>query len=251
MKKTSAIIILAATLLTFTSCGNKSNNSETREKTPAAQAVSTEASTESTEPTTIPDYHERHNYDDGVLVGNWKGDFASLEFSEEGSLSLLNDISEIIMFTNDKTIMFNGNEYPQENVVYDGTSLKVVIPTENGENVELLNAERNGDANPDNLDGEYDLTSGFLAESLLESAEETETKMPDTSLTIRNGHCFITIKNFCKYSQNADVVEFSDCTVDPSIMDYEFGRSTFTLNDDGSFTLYDVDGNTETFEKEE
>lgn len=244
-RTTTAMIVLAAALLTLTSCGNREKNTSSPDrKRPTTEAV-TEASTE---PATKTDYHERHDYESGVLVGSWKGDFTDLDFCEDGTVSLHNDISDIIMFTSEKTLLFNGEEYPQENVRYDGSSL-VVNVSANGEPVELLNASRIGEAAPDKLDGEYSFNSGYLVESLADSDEQKEKILPSLTMTIRNGHCFLTINSFCKYTQTADEVEFTDCTVDPSLMEAEFGKSTFVLEEDGGFTLYDADGNTEKFVK--
>ena len=66
-RTTTAMIVLAAALLTLTSCGNREKNTSSPDrKRPTTEAV-TEASTE---PATKADYHERHDYESGVLVGN-------------------------------------------------------------------------------------------------------------------------------------------------------------------------------------
>lgn len=247
--RTALTVLCAAAAFTLTSCGGD-ESSEVRPYTPpTTAAVTTQSTTQpTTEATTVADFHERHDYEDGVLVGHWIGDTADLYIQEDGMLSADFDISELMMFSSDGAFMLSGEKYPKENVQYDGATLTVVADSgedsEASEPVEIISLVRIGDPVPDEIDGRYTFASEKLKESLVSAIVGTEEDI-DITMLIRNGHCIISVSNFCSYTQKGDELTLSGTLLDFGGMG---GDCTFVLDGD-TCTIYDSNGVTDEFVK--
>lgn len=246
--KTALTVLCAAAALTLASCGG-TESSESRTITSASGTTAPQNVTQpTTEATTAAEFHERHDYEDGVLVGRWRGDSAELYFQEDGMISADFDISVLMMFNSDGAFMLSGNEYPRENVQYDGTNLTVLADSteedEAAEPVEIISLIRTDEPNPDEIDGRYAFASEELKDNLVAAIVGEEAEDIDITMLIRNGHCIISIRDFCSYTQKGDVLMLSGTLLDFS----NVGDCTFVLDGD-TCTIYDSNGDTDEFVK--
>lgn len=240
----SVISAFSAALLVLAACGDKSG---TENKAPLQ--FDTESST-AAEPTTVPELHERHDYEDGVLIGHWEGDYSDLVFQENGMVSATFDISSFILFTHDGKFMINGETYPEDSVYYDGSLLKVSVPGGEGEEpAEILSLVRVGEPVPEDIDGEYTIDSELLRDSLSSAIGAEDTDI-DIHMTIRNERCFIELPDFCSYIQNGDELKLSGEALEVSGIGDTLSDCTFVL-EDGVCTFYDSTGYTDEYVKAE
>lgn len=252
-RKITALLIGAAAMLSLAACGEKEESSARPiniEKGTAA-AVTTQAPTNAageaeTQPAT---FHERHDYEDGVLVGRWSGDEADIVLQENGKVSAEFDISEVMMLSKDGSFMLSGETNPP--VQYDGSTMTVFANAEDGgEAVEFLKLSRIGDPDPDSFDGLYDIATEEFKQKLAGIIVGDDTADFDVKLRIRYGKFIVCLPEFCDYTQKGD--EFSlalEGSGDGSLID-ELGDSTFVLDGD-NVTFYTDEGISEQFEKKE
>lgn len=246
--RTALTVLCAAAALALASCGG-AESSESRTITPASGTTAPQNVTQpTTEATTAAEFHERHDYEDGVLVGRWRGDSAELYFQEDGMISAEFDISALMMFKPDGTFMLSGNEYPKENVQYDGTNLRIVADSaeedEAAKPAEIIGLIRTGDPDPDKIDGVYTFTNEDLKNGLVEAIVGEESEDIDMTVLIRNGHFIISVRGLCGYTQKGDVLMLSGTLLDFS----NVGDCTFVLDGD-TCTIYDSNGDTDEFVK--
>ncbi|MCR5706657.1 MAG: hypothetical protein K6G82_00090 [Ruminococcus sp.] len=253
-RRITAILTVAAAVLSLASCGDK----EEQSVRPIVVAGSTEAPTSeaSSEPTSEPTteaatFHEPHDYEDGVLVGRWAGDEADIVLQDNGKVSAEFDISEVMMLRSDGVFMLSGEEFPPENTEYDGTELVIyTTDEESGERVEFLRMQRRDDPAPDSYDGLYDIVTDLFKEKLAGLITGEETSELEVQMRIRRGNFIVFLPEFCEYTQSGD--EFSlmlPNAADGSLAD-ELGDSTFVLDGD-QVTFYNGEGITEQFKKME
>ena len=250
--KITAILVCTAASLVLASCGGKEESSsrpiqtEPAASTNAAAQVTTAATT--TKPAVQPVTHERHDYEDGVLIGRWEGADADIEFKENGLVSLEYDISEMMMINDDGTFMLSGDTYSQEYVSYDGTTLTVLTKPEEGEEqTELIKLVRKGDPDPVSYDGIYYIDNDYLKERLAGVLSGDEVADLDVEMKIKNGNFIIYLEDFCEYTQNGDVLELS-VGEEAGELAEELGDTTFVLDDD-KCVIYNSNGITEKFWK--
>lgn len=251
-KRITALIIGAAAVISLTSCGSKEESSvrPIKIEESATAAIETAQTTSTTDVTTeIATFHERHDYEEGVLVGRWKGSEADIVLQENGKVSAEFDISEIMMIEKDGIFMLNGEEYP--NVEYDGKTLTIMTNAEEGkESIEFLTLSRIDEENPDSYDGLYEIETELFKEKIAGIVISDETANFDVQIRIRYGKFIICLPDFCEFTQNGDELSLTlPDGLDGSFAD-ELSSSTFVL-DGNTVTFYSHEGITEIFEKAE
>ena len=242
MKKYIIAALLCAAALTLASCsGNKSQESSSENVT-AENTV-----TDTTEAETEEGFHERHDYPDGTLVGRWHGYDADIIFQEDGNVSASYDISDIMLFNSDGTFMFDGTEYAKDTVEYDGKNLKVIIDDE-GDKVELLSLERIGetDATAQVFDGEYNITNEVVKDMLAEyiGCEDDDI---DLRIVIKYGKFSLFAKDFSKYKQSGDTVDFDGKTLNLGGFSSNMDDPCTFVYEDNILVIYNVEGVFEAF----
>ena len=250
-KRVTALLATAAAVLSLASCGSKEESSVRpmviEESTTAAIQTTTAAPEQpSAEPAT---FHERHDYEDGVLVGRWEGDEADIVLSDSGKVTAEFDISEVMLLEKDGTFMLSGEEQPKAE--YDGSRLTLYTNgEEEGDVVEFLTLTRADEPNPDSYDGLYNIETADFKQRLAGLFIDEEAADFEVQVRIRYGKFIVCLPDFCEYTQNGD--EFSlllPNSADGSIAD-ELSDSTFVLEGD-SVTFYNGEGIAEQFEKKE
>lgn len=250
--KITAILVCTAAALVLASCGGKEESSarpietEPAATTLATAPVTTAATT--TKPAVQPVTHERHDYEDGVLLGRWEGADADIEFKENGLVSLEYDISDIMLIKDDGTFMLSGDTYSQEYVSYDGTTLTVLTKPEEGEEqTELIKLVRKGEPDPVSYDGIYSIDNDYLKERLAGVLSGEEVSELNVEMKINRGNFIIYLEDFCEYTQKGDVLELS-VGDEAGALAEELGDTTFVLDDD-KCVIYNSNGITEKFWK--
>lgn len=246
----TALLAAAALVLTLASCGDKEASSvrpmTIQERTTAATEPASAAEI-STEPAT---YHERHDYEDGVLVGHWKNDEADIMLSNSGKVTAMFDISEIMMIDRDGTFMLSGDEQPKSD--YDGSTLTLYTygEEEDSEPIEFLTLSRADEPDPDSYDGVYNIETADFKERLAGLYVSEDTSDIDVQINIKYGKFRVSLSDFCDYTQNGDEFTLSlPDSLDGSVTD-ELSDSTFVLEGD-SVTFYSSSGVAEQFVKAE
>ncbi|MDO4863440.1 MAG: hypothetical protein Q4A05_04640 [Ruminococcus sp.] len=251
VKRITAWLAAAAAALSLVSCGDGAESSVRPIKIEESATAAIQTTTEPpSQPTTErPTYHERHDYEDGVLVGRWEGDEADIVLQENGKVTAEFDISEIMMIK-DGVFMLSGEKEPP--LEYDGTTLKIYAngEEEGSEPVEFLTLTRIDEPAPDSFDGLYSIDTEDFKQRLAGLFIDEETADIDVQMRIRRGHFIVCLPEFCDYSQNGDEFSLSlSYATDGSLAD-ELTDSTFVLDGD-SVTFYNSDGIPEQFERKE
>lgn len=246
-RKLAALAAAFAFAAALASCGEKEEVPEIVLADPAeTSAPATTATT--AEPTTKAALHERHDYEDGVLIGDWHGLFMDLTLKDDNTADADLDISDIFMIDTDGTVTYNDNEYPSESVSYDGSELTVNITPEGSDSsVELVKLVRTGEPDPDSFNGEYTMSEGAFCK-IIYSALDVDENDPDLKILIDNSYFYIRTNNFCSYSQKADEITFSDLKFSTEMTGIELSDCTFVLDGD-NFTLYDQYGVIDEFKR--
>ena len=253
-RRITAILAVTAAALSLVSCGGKEESSvRPIVIAESTTAPTTEASSEATTaPTAEPaTFHERHDYEDGVLVGRWASSEADIVLQENGKVSAEFDISEVMMLRSDGVFMLSGEEFPLENTEYDGTELVIyTTDEESGERIEFLRMKRRDDPVPDSYDGLYDIVTDLFKEKLSALVTSDETADFDVQMRIRNGNFIVCLPEFCEYTQNGDEFSLTLANTEEGSLADELGNSTFVLDGD-HVTFYNEEGISEQFEKKE
>ncbi len=245
------MLLCTAAALVLASCGSK-EESQVRQMTVEETATTTAApvttAATTTKPAVQPVTHERHDYEDGVLVGRWQGAGSDLEFKENGKVSLEYDISEVMMIDDDGTFMLSGDTYSADYVKYDGTTLTVLTKPETGEEqTELIRLVRKGDPDPVKFDGVYTVESDYFRERLAGVIAGSGTAPLDVEMKIRNGHFIIYLEDFCEFTQKGDELHLSLGEGEGELAE-QLANSTFVL-EDGKCVIYNSTGITDEFWK--
>ncbi|MCR4889241.1 MAG: hypothetical protein K5979_08715 [Ruminococcus sp.] len=242
MKRSVIAAVLCIAALSFASCSSNKSQESSRDYVPAENAV-----TDTTEAETEEEFHERHDYSDGILIGRWHGYDADIIFQEDGNVSASYDISDVMLFNSDGTFMFDGTEYAKDTVEYDGKTLKVTIDDE-GDKVELLALERIGepDATAQVFDGEYNITSEVVKDMLAEyiGCEDDDI---DLRIVIKYGKCSLFAKDFTKYKQSGDTVDFDGETLELGGFSYNMDEPCTFVYEDNILVIYNSEGVFEAF----
>lgn len=238
-------ILLAGTTALLAACGSSKETSQREIILEKTTAVTTEAQTE---PSSVPAVlHERHDYEDGVLVGRWEGTEADILIQDNGKISAEFDISDVMMIDDDGTFMLSGEEHPT--VQYDGTTLNIFTNGENGgEPVSFLTLKRADESEQDGYDGLYDIDTENFRQKLAELVTGSDYTDSPVQIRIRYGKFRVCLPEFCDYTQKGDEFTLS-MTDGGSISDY-LSDSTFVLDGD-HVTFYNAEGITEQFDRTE
>lgn len=242
-KKLTALIMGVCTAVSLASCGEKVT--DTRPIQVVTAAPTTEAATEPV--TELPTFHERHDYEDGVLIGRWKSTEADVVLQENGKVSAEFDISEVMMIDSDGIFMLSGEEFLPEQVEYDGTELVIYSKSdESGELSEFLHLVRKDEPDLDRFDGVYEVETEYLRERLASAVIGSDASALDVELKIRHGHFIVSLPEFCDYTQKGDefTLSFGDGSGD-GFAD-SISNSTFVLDGD-KCTFYNETGLTDIF----
>ena len=149
MKKILIALTLCLSLSCIYSCSDKPQESASSE----IAETSSETVSESAPDRTVNDY------ENGILVGQWKNEQTNImTFNEDGSVDSIMDVSTVMHFTENKTLVLDGNEISSDFINYDGSTLDVsYVNEETGEKIQLLLLERKNKENQDNFNGIYEL----------------------------------------------------------------------------------------------
>lgn len=198
MKKIIAAAVLCAFVLC--SCANRSGNSA------SSRVQLKNIGSEESAP------HERHDYEDNILLGKWEGLRYDAELSTDGFISVSSDISYLFCFDRDGRVYVDGEVLPEEDVKFDGSVITVMLDGE-----ELVHLTRTGEPNTESKDGEYTVDNDYFKSIFVGDSEQENVKMPeiDMRLTFDGEYCKMEIKNVCSYEQHGDVL-----TVNGDILSY-------------------------------
>ncbi|MBR2284194.1 MAG: hypothetical protein IJ874_07230 [Ruminococcus sp.] len=202
---------------------------------------------ESTEPTTIPiPDRPRHEYSGNAIVGRWT-DYASyLTFSAEGTVSAEVDLTGELYFDTDGSVMADGVEVPPENVSYDGETLTIRALKGEATGVsDIMILKRTGEADPDSIDGEYELVSGTLVQSLRSQYSGAK----ELRLVIDWGECWLEVSDFCTYTQDSDMLVFSGAGKSLLGLDDTLAGAVLFELDGDRLTLYFNNGSAEIYDR--
>ncbi|MBR0142018.1 MAG: hypothetical protein IJM19_07210 [Ruminococcus sp.] len=227
------LFALALCMAVVCSCGEKS-----RENTDSSE-ISAVSETE----------YQRivNDYEDGILVGQWKDEQASIMvFNEDGSVDAVMDVSSFMHFTEQGTLILDTNEIASDFVRYDGSVVDVSYTNEEtNEKVQLIYLERKDSPDEKNLNGRYKFTGGTLFDSL--SANLGIKGDSSLDFIINGEECLISVNNSCSYSQDGDILDFKGDN--PPFKTQEHGDCYFVLDGD-KLTIYsDFENKKSVFEK--
>ncbi|MBP5361965.1 MAG: hypothetical protein J6Y71_02905 [Ruminococcus sp.] len=251
-RRLTFLLVGTAAILSLVSCGSKEDTSvrpiKIEESATAAieTTVSSAATNSSTEQTT---FHERHDYEDGVLVGRWEGEEAEIVLQDNGKVTAEFDISEVMMIEKEGVFMLSGEEYP--NVQYDGKTLTILT---NGDDdtdpIEFLTLSRKDEPNTESYDGLYDIETELFKEKLAGIIVDEDAADFDIQIRIRYGKFIVCLPEFCEYTQNGDEFSITLPYGSEGTLADELSDSTFVLDGD-KVTFYTSEGISEQFEKKE
>lgn len=151
-----------------------------------------------------------NNYDDGILVGQWRNEQTNIMiFNEDGSADAVMDVSAVMHFTENNTLMLDTNEISADFVHYDGSVIDVSYKDEEtGKNVQLMLLERKDKTNQDSMNGRYSFTGGQLFDRLCANLN-IENGNSSLDLIINGNECQLYINNAFSYVQDGDIIDFT------------------------------------------
>ena len=238
MKKILIALTLCLSLPCIYSCSDKPQESASSE----IAETSSETVSESAPDRTVNDY------ENGILVGQWKNEQTNIiTFNEDGSVDSIMDVSAVIHFTENKTLMLDKNEIASDFINYDGSTLDVsYVNEETGEKIQLLLLERKNKENQDNFNGIYELKGGQLYDSL---SANIKTKKSGSSLDliINDSSCLLYVNNTCSYSQDGDIIDFTG--INAPFKTQKHGDCYFVLDGDTLTIINDFDDTKTVFER--
>ena len=233
MKKFLIASVICMSLFCICSCADNQENSSS-----AITETSSETVRESAPDRTV------NNYEDGILVGQWRNEQTNImTFNEDGSVDSIMDVSPFMHFTENKTLILDTNEISSDFVNYDGSTLDVSYPDdESGEKVQLLLLERKNKETQDSFNGIYELKGGQLFDSLSKNLN-IDKSGSSLDLIINDSSCLLYINNSCSYSQDGDIIDFTG--VNAPFKTQNHGDCYFIIDGD-TMTIKDTVENTET-----
>lgn len=195
---------------------------------------------------------QKNNYPAGSLVGEWTDYNFDAVLGEDGSISVERDLSELLYYMPDGTLMADGYELPAANTKSDNGTLTVTgdITDSGDDSTVLLEMKRVGDTaaeNPEIFDGIYEITGGTLKERIAdEYAGGSESTL---DIVLDRGSCEMRIENVGSYTQKGDELTLTgDKLTEAGYSPERTAGLYFVLENDGA-TLHFADGTVETFKK--
>ncbi len=181
---------------------------------------------------------------DQNLLGAWYCEEigGNMLFSEDNTIAVSVDYSELMYFDADKNLVISGVGCPAE---YDGTTLAVVIGADmtGGEETEMFTLKRTGEANADSLDGEYNLVSGSLYDEL-SALYEGGIEADSIQMAI-DGESLEIIMDFSEYKADGKKLEFIETSAnffefeneEEAICDYVIDGDKLTITESSGETM--------------
>ena len=170
------------------------------------------------------------------IIGTWEIDVNGYRFQEDRKVSLIMDFSGSIHFDKDKKPVTEGIEYADEDMSFDGKTLKISHKYEEFDEVlDIMTLERTGAEDKSTLDGEYNFVSGAYLKYIAEGLG-TEAEKINVTADIEGEKIWITVLDYCNYetrnntlemfSENMDYIDETATSVKYS---YEIEGDTITL----------------------
>lgn len=258
MKKLLALLLACSAMsLAMVGCGDKKSDDDEKDSSSSSSSISESSDDESSdEESSDEESSDDESSDDGssviasavepgqidpAIVGEWYNDEmgGTFCFDEENMVSMGMDYSEIMYFNANKELVMPGESGDELSVPsdYDGSTLSVSYSDEaTGTTVELMTLVRADDADPDSLDGEYELMGGDLYDALIANL------FGDIDSTVSmniSGETLSLKMSVCEYSADGENMEmfgdglslFGIDNQADAVMSYTISGDTLSLTD--------------------
>ena len=219
MKKlTSILMVCTIAVGAFASCGDN-DSKEKKSK--------------------VPDISGKWEMDD---MGSYDVDGGGLIFTEDGKGSMYVDVSSLLYMEEDG-LNIGGMVLEKEYITYDGLNFSV-----NMNDMDMLTMKKTEQTDADVYDGQYDLVSGLLTDSLMESLTENLSKDKadiDLDLVLDGQTSTVILNNVLTYtidSKNITLDGYAELVGEESTdnsFEYTLDGDTLTIkNDDETLELH-------------
>lgn len=193
----------------------------------------------------------RNNYPDGSLVGEWTDYSFDTILGADGSISVERDLSELLYYMPDGTLMADGYELPAGNTKTGDGTMTITGDIGSGDSsTVLLELSRVGDTaaeNPEIYDGVYELTGGDLKQRIIdEYAGGTDNTL---DIVFDCGSCEMRITGVGSYSQKGDELTLTGDKLTEAGYSPERTAGLYFVLENDTAVLHFADGTVETFRK--
>lgn len=274
MKKLLALLLACSAMsLAMVGCGDKKSDDDEKESSSSSSSISESSDDESSagessgDESSDEESSDDESSDDGssvtasavapgqidpAVVGEWYNDEmgGTFCFDEENQVAMGMDYSSIMYFNADKELVMLGgigSDGITVPVDYDGSNLSVSYSDETTDtNVELMTLVRVDDADPDSLDGVYELMGGDLYDALIANLYGDIDST--VSMTV-SGETLSLKMSVCEYSADGENMEmFGDGLSLFGIENQEDAVMSYTISGD-TLSIVDAAGEKMDFTK--
>jgi len=195
---------------------------------------------------------QKNNYPDGSLVGEWTDYNFDAVLGGDGSISVERDLSELLYYMPDGTLMADGYELPAANTKSDNGTMTITgdITDSGDDSTVLLELKRVGDTGaeePEIFDGVYEITGGTLKERIAEEYAGGSGSTLD--IVFDAGSCEMRIENVGSYTQKGDELTLTGDRLAEAGYSPERTAGLYFVLENDSAVLHFADGTVETFRK--
>lgn len=218
----------------------ESSDEESSDEESSEAGLSGEESSDSSSAASGPSIVEAGQVDPAVL-GDWYSEDlgGSFCFDDKNVVSMGMDYSSIMYFNADKELVMPDSSGTEISVPvdYDGSTLSVSYSDDTeGASMELMTLVRTDAANPDSLDGNYELIDGELYDSLITALfSDTDTTI---SMAVSGENLYIKM-TVCEYTADGEKLEmfgdglslFGIASQEEAVLDYTVSGDSLSMTD--------------------
>lgn len=218
----------------------ESSDEESSDEESSEAGLSEDESSDSSSAASGPSTVEAGQVDPAVL-GDWYSEElgGSFCFDDKNVVSMGMDYSLIMYFNADKELVMPDSSGAEISVPvdYDGSTLSVSYSDDiEGSSMELMTLVRTDAANPDSLDGNYELVDGELYDSLITALfSDTDTTI---SMAVSGEKLYIKMA-VCEYTADGEKMEmfgdglslFGMASQEEAVLDYTVSGDSLSMTD--------------------